>query len=175
MDPFMGEIRLMSFGFNPKYWAPCQGQLLPINQNQALFSLLGTMYGGNGVTNFALPDLRGRVVLSFGQGSGIQGYSQGERGGSEGIPLTTAQLAAHNHSVAGSIQTASEADGQDPSGAYPAPTNVTQYASGGANTTMAAITGQTSTAGTGLPHENRQPVMALNYCIAIQGIFPPHS
>src|SRR6187399_3074015 len=100
-EPFLGEIRLMSFGFAPKGWAFCNGQFLPINQNQALFSLLGTTYGGNGQTNFALPDLRGRIPVHSGQGPGLSNSSLGETGGTEAVTLTVAQLPRHSHAAQG--------------------------------------------------------------------------
>src|SRR5438067_3998677 len=98
-SPFLSELRIVSFDFPPKGWAFCNGQLLPINQNQALFSLLGTTYGGNGVNNFALPDMRGRVPNHFGQGPGLSNYNLGQTGGSESVTLTVNQIPAHNHFV----------------------------------------------------------------------------
>jgi microcystin-dependent protein len=176
MEPFLGEIRLMGFGITPKGWQPCQGQLLPINQNQALFALLGTMYGGNGKTTFALPDLRGRAIVGVGQGPGLSGYIQGQAGGSEGVTLTVTQMPGHAHLLAGSLKADGGADASDPAGAYPAaPTDGTlPFATGAPNTTMSttALTGNTANAGSGAPHENRQPVLSMNYCIAVQGIFP---
>ena len=172
MEPFLGEIRLMGFGFTTKGWMPCQGQLLPINQNQALFALLGTMYGGNGQTTFALPDLRGRTIVGTGQGN----YPQGQAGGSESVTLTIAQMPGHAHPLSGSLKADAGADGSDPAGAYPAaPADATlPFAKGTPNATLnaAALTGNTASAGNGTGHENRQPVLAMNYCIAIAGIFP---
>jgi microcystin-dependent protein len=110
MDPFIGEIRLMGFPFPPKGWQFCQGQLLPINQNQALFSLLGTTYGGNGTTTFGLPDLRGRVVLGVGSGPGLSPYIWGQQGGTEAVALTPAQMPPHGHTFTGTIQAAGEAE-----------------------------------------------------------------
>src|SRR3954452_431305 len=99
VDPFIGELRLFGFNFAPRGWALCQGQLLSISSNTALFSLLGTMYGGNGQTTFGLPDLRGRSALGFGQGPGLSGYQQGQVGGEEQVTLSRAQLPAHGHGV----------------------------------------------------------------------------
>jgi len=176
MDPFIGEIRLMGFGIIPKGWLPCQGQTLPINQNQALYSLLGTTYGGNGQTNFALPDLRGRAIIGFGQGPGLSSYVPGQLGGSEGVTLTVAQMAQHAHQLSASLKADASADGSDPAGAYPAAPadNTLPFATGTSNTTMnsTALTGGTASAGTGTAHENRQPVLGMNYCIAVAGIFP---
>src|SRR3954470_1233777 len=98
-EPFLSEIRIMSFSFAPKGWAMCNGQLLPINQNQPLFSLLGTTYGGNGITTFALPDLRGRVLVGIGQGDGLTERVWGEKSGAESFTVTTANLPAHRHSI----------------------------------------------------------------------------
>lgn len=179
MDPFLGEIRLMGFGLIPRGWLACQGQLLPINQNQALFSLLGTMYGGNGQTTFALPDLRGRAIVGVGQGPGLSSYVQGQQGGTEGVTLTVAQMPGHAHLLSGSLKADGGADASDPAGAYPAaPADATlPFATGTPNATMSttALTGSTASAGSGTAHENRQPVLGMNYCIAIQGIFPSRS
>jgi microcystin-dependent protein len=176
MDPFLGEIRMMGFGIIPKGWLACQGQLLPINQNQALFALLGTTYGGNGQTTFALPDLRGRAAIGFGQAPGLGNYYQGQAGGSESVTLTAAQMPSHGHLLAGSLKADAGADGTDPSGAYPAaPADATRpFATGTPNATLnsAALAGSTANAGNGAGHENRQPVLGMNYCIAVQGMFP---
>src|SRR6266536_3909865 len=107
-EPFLSEIRIFSFNFAPKGWAMCNGQLLPINQNQALFSLLGTTYGGNGQTTFALPDLRGRVPIHFGQGQGLPNYNLGERGGEETHTLSSLELAQHSHTASASSNTADQ-------------------------------------------------------------------
>jgi len=175
MDPFIGEIRIFAGNFAPNGWALCQGQLLPISQYAALFSLLGTMYGGNGVQNFALPDLRGRVVMGVGQGPGLSNYMQGQMGGKETVTLTTPQMPAHSHSVnATEIQTTT-----DPKGAVPAkpvavsPGEKVPTIYGGTpdgNTTMnAAMIGQT---GGSQPVSVEQPYLVINYIIALQGIFP---
>ena len=175
MEPFIGEIRLMGFGYAAKGWLPCQGQLLPINQNQALFSLLGTTYGGNGQTTFGLPDLRGRAVV----GTGLANYQQGQVGGSESVTLTIAQMPGHAHPLTGSLKADEAADGTDPAGAYPsAPADGTlPFAKGTPNAALntAALAGNTASAGNSTGHENRQPVLAMNYCIAVQGIFPSRS
>jgi microcystin-dependent protein len=165
-DPFIGELRLFGFTFAPRGWALCNGQILSIAQNTALFSLLGTTYGGNGQTTFALPDLRGRVPIHFGQGPGLSNYAQGEVAGVESVTLNTTQLPAHTHQVAA----ASTATSKSPSGALPA------FTSGGSSygTTpdLAMLPGMVGPSGNNLPHENRQPYLALNWCIALQGIFP---
>jgi microcystin-dependent protein len=162
-EPFLGEIRIVSFNFVPRGWAPCDGRLLPINQNQALFSLLGTTYGGDGRTNFALPDYRGRVPVGFGTGPGLTDIAQGQKGGAETVALTAANL-AHGHPIPASsgVPTTNR-----PTGAYQAAGNSFSATS---NTTMAA----TESAGAASPtaHENRPPYLAVNYAIAVQGIFP---
>ncbi len=169
-EPFLAEIRLMSFTFPPQGWAQCNGQLLAISQNQALFSLLGTTYGGNGVQNFALPDLRGRVPIHFGQGS-ASSYVLGQSGGSEATVLSAAE-SAHNHSLTASSSTATVAA---PAGKYPAASasrNIAYATSADTALNAAAIT----TTGTGgQAHSNMQPSLVIEYCIAIQGIFPTQS
>lgn len=163
--PFLGELKLVSFGFTPKGWAQCNGQLLPINQNQALFALLGTTYGGNGQTTFALPDLRGRSPLH--QGAGV---NLGDRAGAEAVALTLAELPAHSHTL---TATSDLANASVAGGAVPASKprgGINRYAPPGSNTVM----GATSIAGKGggQPHDNMQPYVVLSWVIAMQGIFP---
>ena len=175
-DPFVGEIRIFGGTFAPVGWALCQGQLLPIAQNQALFSLLGTTYGGDGRVTFALPDLRGRVVMGFGQGPGLSNYAQGEQGGAEMVTLTIQQMPAHSHTVA-ATQTQSTTD---PKGAVPAQTlgptpgqaPKVYGAVPDATTMNNGMIGQT---GGGVPVGVRQPFLVINYIIALQGIYPSRS
>jgi microcystin-dependent protein len=170
-EAFLGEIRIFAGNFAPNGWALCEGQLLPIAQNTALFSLLGTMYGGDGKTNFALPDLRGRVVMAFGQGPGLSPYQQGQVGGAESEKLTAAQMPAHSHSV-GATETATT---NDPKGAVPA-----KYVSpaAGAHVYGAHSDGTAMNAsmigasGGGQPVSVMQPYLVINYIIAMQGIYP---
>jgi microcystin-dependent protein len=159
--PFLGELKLISWNYAPRGWALCNGQFLPINQNQALFSLLGTMYGGNGQTTFALPDLRGRVPLHSG-GSFTQGTSFGE----ESHTLTLSELPAHNHFVRASDAAATDAA---PGGAALASSPNTYVPFGNPTTIHPGTIGNV---GGGQAHENRQPFLALNWAIALQGIFP---
>jgi microcystin-dependent protein len=161
-EPFVGEIRLMSFNFRPKGWAMCNGQLLPINQNQALFALLGTMYGGDGRTTFALPDLRGRTVIHTGSG-----HTQGESAGEQAHTLTANEMPTHLHPL-----NASSSAGNDPTpGAHvlASPLNLSYRAPDGL-TPLAA--GTIAGAGGSQAHPNMQPFLALNFCIALVGIFP---
>ena len=167
MDPFIGEIRLVAFGFAPKGWALCEGQLLPINQNQALFSLLGTSYGGDGRTTFALPDLRGRVPVGAGQSAVGSDYPLGATGGEETVKLATRQLPAHAHAVNASGKAATA---KSPAGAFPAGGGA--YAAARDVRMKPAMIGRT---GGGEAHENRQPYLGLNYVIALQGIYPARS
>ena len=161
-EPFLSEIRIFSFNFPPKGWAFCNGQFLPINQNQALFALLGTTYGGNGQTTFALPNLQGRAPMHFGDG-----HTLGEVGGSTAVTLTMQQMPQHIHflNVTNNAATATapspgEVIAASPSNAYGAATNLV---------TMAPTAGNV---GGSQPHQNMQPYLGLNFCIALQGIFP---
>ena len=162
-EPFIGSVILFAGNFAPRGWAFCNGQILSIAQNTALFSLLGTTYGGNGQTTFALPDLRGRVPLHFGQGPGLSSYALGQSAGTESVTLNLNQMPAHTHS-----QPATNA-GQNtnrPNAAVPARGGV--YA---ASTDGSALDPTTS-AGGSQPHTNIQPYLALNYIIALEGIYP---
>jgi microcystin-dependent protein len=169
-DPFLGEIRCFGFNFAPRGWALLDGQLLPINQNQALFALLGTQYGGDGRTTFALPDMRGRSLVHFGQGPGLSQISQGERAGAETQTLSIAQLPPHTHQVAplGSQNDATAVSPQDKVAASKART--TLYAEPSNLVAMAATT--SSAAGAGQPLATRSPYVAVNCSMALQGIFP---
>lgn len=162
-EPFLSEIRLMSFSFAPRGWAMCNGQLLPINQNQALFSLLGTTFGGDGRVNFALPDLQGRVPIHNGSG-----HTLGERGGEQAHTLSIAELPVHMHSLRGS-----SSDGDTPIGAnalLAASGAVPAY--GAAASLTALLPGSVTNTGGSQAHQNMQPFLTLTFCIALQGIFP---
>ncbi len=163
-DPFLSEIRIMSFSFPPRGWALCNGQVLPINQNQALFALLGATFGGNGQTTFALPDLRARTPIHVGAG-----HTLGEKGGEGSHTLTTTELPAHTHTLSGTNESGAAAN---PSGAvlaaadnvYHAPTNA-----------VTMNPGTVTTVGGSQPHDNIQPSLTVSFCIALQGIFPSRS
>lgn len=161
--PFLGEVRIAAFNFAPRGWALCNGQLLPINQNQALFSLLGTMYGGNGQTNFALPDLRGRVPVHVGSA-----FTQGQSGGQEAHTVTSAEMPTHVHSLNGTSSTGTQAI---PAGNLLAATPSQMYhAFDGAAVAMAPAA--IGNVGGTQPHINMQPFLTLSFCIALQGVFP---
>lgn len=164
-EPFLGEIRPFAFGFTPKGWASCDGQLLPIAQNAALFSLLGTMYGGDGRATFALPDLRGRAGM---HPSSV--HTQGERAGQENVTLTTAQIPPHSHTANCSNVVGTQTSPAGKFWAQDSDGNVVFSSTGGATMAAAAI-GNTG----GQPHSNMQPYLVVNYCIAVQGIFPSRS
>jgi microcystin-dependent protein len=172
-DPFVAEIRIFPFNFAPKGWAFCDGQLLPLSQNTALFSLLGTTYGGNGKSNFALPDLQGRAPMHPGQGPGLSLHDLGETGGSETVTLLESEIPAHSHTLRVS------STGTDEEGLKNPTNNITGKE---ANTLPIYITPQANVAmapqalapaGGSLPHNNLMPYLTLNFCIALQGVFPP--
>jgi microcystin-dependent protein len=170
-EPYMGEIRMFGFNFAPVGWQMCNGQLLSISENEALFNLIGTTYGGNGTSTFALPDLRGRVAIHIGRGNGLSQYVFGQTGGAESVTLTQSQMPTHAHAVDASSALAS---GGRPSGAVLARSGTDIYAAApDGSTTMNA--GMIGTTGSNLPHPNIQPYLALNFCIALQGIFPSRS
>lgn len=164
-EPFIAEIRMVGFNFAPRGWAFCDGQLLPINQNQSLFSLLGTTYGGDGRTNFALPDLRGRTPIHQGAG-----HSLGQKAGAETVALTTAEIAAHTHEA---IATSDAATQKSPvSDNLFANATANFYGESVADNAVALASGTISKTGNGQDHDNMQPFLAIDFCIAMQGIFP---
>lgn len=171
-DPFVAEIRIFPFNFAPKGWAFCDGQLLSTSQSTALFSLLGTNYGGNGESNFALPNLQGSAVIGQGQGPGLNDYLVGESGGSEFVTLLSTEIPIHSHALQG-VTNPPPATGGSPSPSvgmgrpnggtvYCAPNNLGQMSPN-------AI----GLAGGSQPHNNMMPYLTMNFCIALQGIFPP--
>ncbi len=170
-DPFVAEIRIVPFNFAPKGWAFCNGQLLPISMNTALFSLLGTTYGGNGMSNFALPDLQGRAPIQPGQGPGLNLHDLGESGGAEAVTLLTAEMPAHSHGVSAQ---------SDPADTYkPGPTASlgrasNQYQSNTTGNLVSMAQETLASAGGDQPHNNMMPYLTLNFIIALQGVFPPH-
>ncbi len=178
MDEYIGIVKLFAGNFAPRGWAFCNGQLLSISQNTALFSILGTTYGGDGKTTFALPDLRGRCAIGTGQGPGLSNRHQGDLGGTESVTLTQAELPLHTHGLAANSTNGAVSN---PSGALLANAQVTvdrgntvngnSYLQGSPNTTMSPQAIQP--AGGSQPHENMQPYLVMNYIICLQGVFPP--
>ncbi len=172
-DPFVAEIRIFPFNFAPKGWAFCDGQLLPLSQNTALFSLLGTVYGGDGKSNFALPDLQGRAPMHPGQGPGLSLHDLGETGGTETVTLLESEIPAHAHAMM-SAPSLISADTNVPAGnsmgkssngkGYIASANLTQMS----EEALSVVGGD-------LPHNNLQPYLTLSFCIALQGVFPPRT
>lgn len=175
-SPYVGEIRAVGFTFAPVGWAACNGQALSINDNQVLYALIGTTYGGDGVTSFNVPDLRGRVAVGAQGGPGLTNYALGQAGGQENVTPTANQLPPHGHGFSSALG-ASTAAGTTDNPAGNLPGNLTgAYGgapSGGATLAATALTGTTAPAGGSQPHANIQPVLALNYIIATEGIFPP--
>jgi microcystin-dependent protein len=172
-DPFVAEIRIFPFNFAPKGWAWCDGQLLPLSQNTALFSLLGTTYGGNGKSNFALPDLQGRAPMHPGQGPGLSLHDLGETGGSETITLLESEIPAHSHEhkaqnspLGGSVLPEGNALNRPSSGFLYSPLPAT---------TVAMAPEGIAPSGGDQPHNNMQPYLTFYFCIALQGVFPPRS
>jgi microcystin-dependent protein len=169
-DPFVAEIRIFPFNFAPKGWAFCAGQLLPISQNTALFSLLGTMYGGDGKSTFGLPDLQGNAPMFWGQGQGLSLRDEGEVGGEEFVTLLTTEMAAHQH-VLQAGPDAADQQVPDPTRAIGRSSPFIYKQPASANPQAMAFQAVAPTGGS-LPHNNMQPYLTLNFCIALQGVFP---
>ena len=169
-DPFVAEIRIFPFNFAPKGWAWCDGQLMPLSQNTALFSLLGTTYGGNGKSNFALPDLQGRAPMHPGQGPGLSLHDLGETGGSETVTLLESEIPSHSHSYSQSVR---PVDNLNPGGlAFGSGNNI--YAP--SNSALVQLAPEAlAPAGGDQPHNNMQPYLTFYFCIALQGVFPPRT
>ncbi|MBI1782773.1 MAG: phage tail protein [Sphingobacteriales bacterium] len=173
-DPFVAEIRIFPFNFPPKGWAFCDGQLLPLSQNTALFSLLGTTYGGDGRSNFALPNLQGSVPMHPGQGPGLSLHDLGEAGGSDAVTLIQTELPNHSHTMR-----ANNSDGISPtpvsnvSAGPGADRDLFWYKDGAPNATMNPFA--SGTTGGNQPHNNLMPYLTMNFCIALQGVYPPRT
>ncbi len=166
-EPFLAEIRIVGFNFAPRGWAFCDGQILPINQNQSLYSLLGTTYGGDGRTSFALPDLRGRTPMHVGSSNGTF-HQQGQKSGEETHTLSTAEMPNHDHQLIGTNDGTNLSD--QPDGAVFARAAGNLYASFGSAVTL--HNSSVANVGGGQAHNNMQPTIAVNFCIALQGLFP---
>lgn len=173
-DPFVAEIRIFPFNFAPRGWAWCDGQLLPLSQNTALFSLLGTTYGGNGKSNFALPDLQGRAPMHPGQGPGLSLHDLGETGGSETVSLLESEIPSHTHAMQGVSGTASTNDPTNAMLAIPLGRGNNQYSP--PSTPLVSLADQAlAPAGGDAPHNNMQPYLTCYFCIALQGVYPPRA
>jgi len=173
MDPFVAEIRIFPFNFAPKGWAFCDGQILPLSQNTALFSLLGTTYGGDGKSNFALPDMQGNAPMHPGKGPGLSLHDLGESGGSETVTLLESEIPSHSHALMASSTNSSK---PNPSGNALAKTSgATPYVPA-AGAPLSPFSDQAlAPAGGDQPHNNMQPYLTLNFCIALQGVYPPRT
>ena len=169
-DPFVAEIRIFAGNFAPTGWAQCDGQLLPISQNTALFSLLGTFYGGNGQSTFALPNLQGSFPMHQGQGAGLSARSLGEQSGTEFVTLLTSEMPVHNHVAMG---VGGQANQQLPTGNSWATTAQRPYIAPASVNGQMSLSSSLSIAGGSLPHNNLMPYLVLNFIIALQGVFPP--
>jgi microcystin-dependent protein len=174
-QPFVAEIRAVAYNFPPRGWAYCDGQLLPISQNTALFSLLGTTYGGDGKSNFALPNLQGQAVVGPGEGPGLSQYVLGESAGEQFLTLQSTEMPLHSHGIEAVPDPADLTDpGADRSLARSKPANAYQTDASAANQVQTDVHAL-APAGSGLPHNNMPPVLTLNFVIALQGVFPPRS
>jgi len=174
-NPFVAEIRIFPFNFAPKGWAFCDGQLLPISQNTALFSLLGTTYGGDGKSTFALPNLQGSVPMNAGQGPGLSDRFLGESAGEDSVTLLTSEMPAHTHAAQADANNLN-ATAVSPTGAVPVNASPTHTFSNSATPSLALMNpNMVSVTGSSLPHNNLMPYLVVNYCIALQGVFPPRS
>jgi microcystin-dependent protein len=172
MDPFVAEIRIFPFNFAPKGWAFCDGQLLPLSQNTALFSLLGTTYGGDGKSTFALPDLQGSAPMHPSQGPGLSLHDLGETGGSQTVTLLQSEIPGHPHAQRADLLDPADTNAPSPNASYALSTGGTLY-QGASNAQLAA--GALAPAGGDQPHNNLMPYLTLYFNIALQGVFPPRS
>jgi microcystin-dependent protein len=172
-DPFVAEIRIFGFNFAPKGWAFCDGQLLPLSQNTALFSLLGTIYGGDGKSNFALPNLQGNASMFWGQGPGLSLRDIGETGGSETVSLLESEIPAHAHAVRAATDPA-DLNAPSPARSLARSTSGFAYQSSAVGL-VALAPAALAPAGGDQPHNNMMPYLTLNFCIALQGVYPPRT
>jgi microcystin-dependent protein len=173
MDPFVAEIRIYPFNFAPKGWAFCDGQLLPLSQNTALFSLLGTTYGGDGKSNFALPDMQGNAPMHPGQGPGLSLHDLGETGGSDTVTLLESEMPSHSHNLSASVR---DGTARSPGGQLVANgVGVNMYAPAASAPLVQFSSNVVTPAGGDQPHNNLMPYLTLNFCIALQGVYPPRT
>jgi microcystin-dependent protein len=173
-NPFVAEIRMFGFNFAPKGWAQCNGQLLPLSQNTALFSLLGTFYGGDGKSTFALPDLEGSAPMFWGQGGGLSLYDLGQQSGSEFVTLLISEIPLHTHTLRGTVEDATQ--GSLTQNVIPAQAVNGNLYQTTTNANIVQLAPQAlAPAGGSLPHNNMMPYLVVNFCIALQGVFPPRT
>ena len=175
MDPFVAEIRIFPFNFAPNGWAWCDGQLLPLSQNTALFSLLGTTYGGDGKSNFALPNLQGNAPMHPGQGPGLSLHDLGETGGSETVSLLESEIPAHSHSMLAHNGDQADAQNPSPNTALAQSANGFAYQSNTSQNLIQLNPNILTPAGGDQPHNNMQPYLTFYFCIALQGVYPPRT
>jgi microcystin-dependent protein len=173
-DPFVAEIRIFPFNFAPKGWAFCDGQLMPLSQNTALFSLLGTTYGGNGQSNFALPDLQGRAPMHPGQGPGLSLHDLGETGGSDFVTVLVSEMPLHSHGLMANA-VVGDTNAPSPSVSLTRSHNATAYQATTNQNLVNFADVAIAPAGGNQPHNNMMPYLTLNFCIALQGVFPPRT
>lgn len=169
-DPFVAEIRMFPFNFAPRGWAFCSGQILPLAQNTALFSLLGTTYGGNGQSTFGLPNLQGSAPMFSGQGPGLSLYDLGQVSGSSTVTLLESEIPTHKHTLKGTID---DAEGSNPSGQSMSKATTAVYSASAPAVAMSP--NALAPTGGGQPHNNMMPYLVVNFCIALQGVYPPRS
>ncbi len=175
-NPFLAEIRIFPFNFAPKGWAFCDGQLLPLSQNTALFSLLGTTYGGDGKSNFALPNMQGNAPMHPGQGPGLSLHDLGETGGSDTVSLLESEIPSHTHTLRGDNQDPGDTAAPDPTTVFAQSTGAFSYVVPPPNPPMVQMSGNAiAPTGGDQPHNNLQPYLTLNFCIALQGVYPPRT
>ena len=174
-NPFLAEIRIFPFNFAPKGWAFCDGQILPLSQNTALFSLLGTTYGGDGKSNFALPNMQGNAPMFYGQGPGLSLHDIGETGGSDTVTLLDSEIPSHSHALMASSH-AANIDTPGPNNSMARTTPALLYTPPGTGVTAVQMSDNViAPAGGDQPHNNLMPYLTLNFCIALQGVFPPRT
>jgi microcystin-dependent protein len=173
MDPFVAEIRIFPFNFAPKGWAFCNGQILPISQNTALFSLLGTTYGGDGISNFALPNFQGNAPLHFGQGGGLSYYDLGQTGGEQTLTLLQSEIPSHVHSVNAYTGAGTKVSPQGNTWAVAGAERSEKMYSANTASPVTMNSQAVAASGGGQPHNNMMPYLTLNFCIALQGVYPP--